>query len=64
MKAATAYVGKSGLVSFTSSGRQIKSNRKAFEAYIGGPDKTIPQLSDLKAGRPKERDVGKCLPLK
>jgi hypothetical protein len=64
LKASMAYVGSSGLVSILSNGKQIKLDRKTFEAGIGGPDANIPQLSDLKAGRPMPRDVGACSPLK
>lgn len=60
MKATMAYVGGSGLVSILSSGRQIKLDRKTFEAGIGGPDPNIPQLSALKAGKPNDRKVGAC----
>lgn len=61
MRATMAYTPGGGLVSFTSSGRQVKIDRKAFEKVLGGPDKTIPQLSDLNAGKPKPRDVGACV---
>ena len=60
MKATMAYVGGSGLVSILSNGRQIKLDRKTFEAGMGGPDPNIPQLSALKAGKPNDRDVGGC----
>jgi hypothetical protein len=64
MKATMAYVGGSGLVSILSNGRQIKLDRKTFEAGIGGPDTNIPQLAALKAGRPNDRDVGGCAAVK
>jgi hypothetical protein len=64
LKSSMAYVGSSGLVSILTNGRQIKLDRKTFEAGIGGPDPDIPQLADLKAGRPSARDVGSCAPLK
>lgn len=64
LKASMAYVGSSGLVSILTNGRQIKLDRKTFEAGIGGPDPNIPQMADLKAGRPNTRDVGGCSPLK
>jgi hypothetical protein len=60
MRASMAYVGATGLVSILSNGRQIKLDRKTFEAGIGGPDPNIPQLSALKAGKPNDRDVGGC----
>jgi hypothetical protein len=62
MRAALAYGGSQGMVGFTSSGKQMNLNRKVFEANLGGPDPTIPQLADLKAGRPDPRDVGSCAP--
>jgi hypothetical protein len=64
LKASMAYVGSSGLVSILSNGRQIKLDRKTFEAGIGGPDPNIPQMADLKAGRPNARDVGSCSSVK
>jgi hypothetical protein len=64
LKASMAYVGSSGLVSILSNGRQIKLDRKTFDAGIGGPDPDIPQLADLKSGRPGARDVGSCSPQK
>lgn len=63
MKAARAYVGKTGLVMFSTNGRPIEVDRATYDAAIGGPDPSIPQLSDLKAGRVKPGDVDACLPL-
>lgn len=63
MKVARAYIGEKGLIIFSTSGRPIKLDRATYEAAIGGPDPSIPQLSDLKAGRVKPADVGYCLPL-
>jgi hypothetical protein len=60
LKASMAYSGRNDMVSFTTSGRMIKLNRAVFESSIGGHDSTIPQLSDLKAGRVKPADVGSC----
>jgi hypothetical protein len=60
MRATMAYVGATGLVSILSNGRQVKLDRKTFEAGIGGPDPNIPQLSALKSGKPNDRDVGGC----
>ncbi len=63
MEAYKAYVGKKGLVMFSSNGRPIEVDRTVYEAGTGGFDPTVPQLSDLKAGRVKPADVGNCLPL-
>lgn len=63
MTASRAYVGKKGLVIFSTNGRPIEVDRATYEAGIGGPDPAIPQLSDLKAGRIKPADVGSCLPV-
>ncbi|PKR88867.1 hypothetical protein CXZ10_12150 [Pleomorphomonas diazotrophica] len=63
LKAARAYVGKKGMVMFSTGGRQIEVDRATYDAAIGGPDPSIPQLSDLKAGRVKPDDVDACLPL-
>ena len=64
LDATMVYVGKTGLVSVLSNGRQIKIDRKTFENAIGGPDPNIPQMSDLRAGRPAPKDVGVCSPAK
>ncbi|TIV69170.1 MAG: hypothetical protein E5V89_19950 [Mesorhizobium sp.] len=63
MRAAIASVGKTGMVGFTASGRQVPMSRKVYEQRVGF-DPTAPQLSDLKAGRPNARDVGSCAPAK
>jgi hypothetical protein len=60
MRASLAYVGKKDMVSFTTSGRMITLDRAVYEASLGGPDPTLPQLADLKAGRPRPIDVGTC----
>jgi len=59
-----AYVNKKEMVSLTSSGRIVKLDRATFEASIGGHDPSIPQWSDLQAGRPKPADVGSCAPVR
>ena len=64
MRVSAVYVGKSGMVGFTSSGRQIKMSRKAYESKTGGHDKRIPQMRDLKAGRLKPNHVGSCRKLR
>lgn len=60
MRVAVAYSGKKGMVGFTSSGRMIKIDRATYEANIGGPDASLPQYEDLKAGRVRASDVGSC----
>ncbi|WP_259664185.1 hypothetical protein [Rhizobium bangladeshense] len=60
LNASLAYVNKKEMVGITSSGRLIKVDRATFEASIGGPDPSIPQWSDLQAGRVKPADVGSC----
>ncbi|EJT05940.1 hypothetical protein [Rhizobium sp. CCGE 510] len=62
LNASLAYVSKKEMVSILASGRLIKLDRAAFEASIGGPDPSIPQWSDLQAGRVKPTDVGSCTP--
>ena len=64
MRVSQAYVGRNGMVSFTSSGRMIKLDRATFEAAIGGPDPSIPRLEDLKAGRLRPENVGSCAPVR
>ena len=56
----TVYVGKTKMVIYTAAGRAISMNRKAYEEKAGGPDPSIPKMSDLKAGRPDARLVGAC----
>ncbi|WP_036790796.1 hypothetical protein [Pleomorphomonas koreensis] len=63
MNAYRAYVGTTGMIIFSTSGRPIEVNRTIYEAGTGGFDPTVPQLSDLKAGRVKPAAVGNCLPL-
>ncbi|WP_064683714.1 hypothetical protein [Rhizobium bangladeshense] len=62
LDASLAYVSKKEMVSILSSGRLVMLDRAAFEASIGGPDPSIPQWSDLQAGRVKPADVGSCTP--
>lgn len=64
LNASMAYVNKREMVSITSSGRLIKLDRATFEASIGGHDPSIPQWSDLQAGRVKPADVGGCTPVR
>lgn len=61
MRVATARVGKTGLIGFTSSGKQVPMNRKVYEHYAGSAS-IYPQLSDLQAGRPRPQDVRACVP--
>lgn len=61
MRVATAQVGKTGLIGFTSSGKQVPMNRKVYEHYAGSAS-IYPQLSDLQAGRPRPQDVRACIP--
>ncbi len=63
MKVSMAYSGKSGMVSFTASGRMVEIDRAVFESTIGGHDPTIPQLADLKSGRVQPKHVGSCNPV-
>ncbi|UXS02059.1 hypothetical protein [Agrobacterium tumefaciens] len=64
LRASLAYSGKNGMVSFTSAGRVMTLDRAAFEKRMGGPDKSLPQYEDLKAGRPRPVDVGSCRKLR
>jgi hypothetical protein len=52
--------GENGMVSITSSGRRIKADKAAYEAFRGGPNPNLPRLEDLEAGRPRPQDVGIC----
>ena len=61
MKVSTVYIGKDKMASFTSGGRMIPIDKAVFEASIGGHDSSIPQLSDLKAGKVQPRHVGSCI---
>jgi hypothetical protein len=59
-----AVVDKKTLVSILGSGRIVKVDRATFESAIGGPDPSLPLLSDLKAGRVGAQHVGACTPLR
>lgn len=61
MRVATAQVGKTGLMGFTSSGAQVRLDRKVYEQHAGSAS-IYPQLSDLQAGRPRPQDVRACIP--
>lgn len=61
MRVATAQVGKTGLIGFTSSGKQVRLDRKVYEQHAGSAS-IYPQLSDLQAGRPRPQDVRACVP--
>ncbi|MES0155731.1 hypothetical protein NKJ81_19280 [Mesorhizobium sp. M0018] len=63
MRAARAYIGTTGMVAFTAAGRQISLDREVYEKYAGF-DASIPQLSDLKAGKLNKQAVGNCGPAK
>lgn len=62
MNVSTFYDGKHKMGAFTAAGRIVAIDRKVFEAAIGGPDPSLPQWSDLQAGRPRPQDVGSCGP--
>ena len=51
-------VGSKGMIGFTTSGRQIKMSRKDFESRSS--TKGLPKMSDIKAGRLRGKDVGRC----
>ena len=59
--ASVVLSGKNGMVSITSSGRQIRLNKSAYEKATGGSDASLPHLENLKAGRPRPRDVRSCV---
>ena len=63
-KVSLAIVDKKTLVSILGSGRMVKVDRATFEAGIGGPNPSLPKLSDLKAGRVGPQHVGACTPLR
>jgi hypothetical protein len=63
-KVSLAVVDKKTLVSILASGRMVKVDRATFEASLGGPDPSLPLLSDLKAGRVGPQHVGGCTPLR
>lgn len=62
MKVSQVYIGSTKMAQFTSSGRMITLNRKAFHESLGVKSLDLPQLKDLKAGRPRPQDVGYCGP--
>ncbi|UJW74173.1 hypothetical protein [Rhizobium sp. SL42] len=59
-----AVIDSKTLVSFLPSGKMIKLDRVVFEESVGGPDPSLPNLADLKAGRVEPRHVGSCVPLR
>jgi hypothetical protein len=64
MKATMAYAGSNQIVAFTSAGRLVKLDRKTFESHLGSSAGDLPQLSDLKNGKPRDGDVGSCAAVK
>jgi len=52
------------LIFMTSSGRQIKADRKVFEERSGPSEKLYPTMSQYKSGRIDARSVGRCSKLK
>jgi hypothetical protein len=60
MKVTMAYAGSNQIVAFTSAGRSVKLDRKTFESHLGSSAGDLPQLSDLKTGKPRNEDVGFC----
>lgn len=62
LRASVAIKNGSTLVGFSSAGRIIDMDRKVYEAYAGKISR--PLLSDLKAGRLGNEDVGACSKLK
>lgn len=63
-KFSMAVVDAKTLVSILASGKMIKVDRAVFEDSIGGPDPSLPNLADLKAGRVEPRHVGSCTPVR
>jgi hypothetical protein len=55
---ATMALTKTKVVSMITGGRMIEIDRKAFEAKSSTDG--MPQLADLKAGKPRPEDVGAC----
>jgi hypothetical protein len=62
MNVATFYDGKTKMGAFTAAGRIVPVDKKVFESVIGGPDPSLPQIADLRAGRARPQDVGSCGP--
>ncbi|MCX2725092.1 hypothetical protein [Roseibium salinum] len=54
------YIGETGMGIFTSSGRLIEVDRATYHKHQGVSKTDAPQMSDLKAGRVRPRDVGVC----
>ncbi|MBN9674074.1 hypothetical protein [Roseibium aggregatum] len=55
------YVGETGMVILIpTSGRMLKVDREAYHKHQGVTKTDAAQLSDLKAGRLRPRDVGRC----
>lgn len=60
LAATIAIVDSKRLVSILPGGKMVKLDRAVFEQNIGGPDPSMPTLSNLKAGHPNASDVGAC----
>ena len=48
------------LIFMSSSGRQIKADRKTFEKRSGPADKIYPTMSQYRNGQVGSRNVGRC----
>jgi hypothetical protein len=55
---ATMALTKTKVVSIITGGRMIEIDRQAFESKSSTDG--MPQLADLKAGKPRPEDVGAC----
>jgi hypothetical protein len=55
---ATQALTKTTVVSLITGGRTINMDRKTFESRVS--TEGMPQMADLKAGKPRPQDVGSC----
>ena len=60
MKVSIAYMSKTTAALITTSGRLLTIDRRSYDTMRGGPNPNAANWSDLKAGRPRNQDVGRC----
>ena len=60
LNASLVILNSKTLIGFTSSGRQIRASRKAYESRAGSVENKFPKMSDVKRGTVESRFVGSC----
>ena len=60
LKTTVVILNSKTLIGFTSSGRQVGVDRKAYESRSGSVENRYPKMSDVKRGTIASRFVGSC----